>query len=136
MQICRTAVIGAATDLQKEKFALLDTSLKAGMAIAKPGTHVHDVVHAMNAPIVAAGYEKYTKPPYMRTRGHSMSLGSMDPELALHQDHVLDTGMALVMHPNQYIPDTGYMMCGEPIHIEASGARILTSRYGILDEIR
>lgn len=135
MQICRTAVLGQASELQKEKFALLDGALKAGVAIARPGTRVDDIVEAMNAPINAAGYGQYTKPPYMRTRGHSMSLGSMDPEIALGKGQVLMEGMAFVMHPNQYIPDTGYMLCGEPVFVEADGARPMTRRYGTLDSI-
>jgi Xaa-Pro aminopeptidase len=135
IQICRTAVIGEPTDLQQEKFAMLDTALRAGMKAATPGTPVKDVVEAINKPIAEAGYEKYTKPPYMRTRGHSMSLGSMEPEIASDRDHVLQNGMVFVMHPNQYIPDTGYMMCGEPVVITDSGAEPLTSRMGTLDTI-
>ncbi len=84
----------------------------------------------MNAPIVAAGYEPYTKPPYMRTRGHSMALGSMCPEIAPNSDEVLLEGMVFVMHPNQYIPETGYIMCGEPVIITPDGAQPLTSRMG------
>jgi len=135
IQICRTAVIGEPTDLQREKFAMLDTALRAGMKAAVPGTPVKDVVEAINKPIAEAGYEKYTKPPYMRTRGHSMSLGSMEPEIASDRDHILQKGMVFVMHPNQYIPDTGYMMCGEPVIITDNGAANLTSRMGTLDSI-
>jgi Xaa-Pro aminopeptidase len=135
IQICRTAVIGKPTALQQEKFAMLDQALRAGMKAAVPGTPVKDVVEAINKPIAAAGYEKYTKPPYMRTRGHSMSLGSMEPEIASDRDHVLQKGMVFVMHPNQYIPDTGYMMCGEPVLITDEGAVNLTSRMGTLDSI-
>jgi Xaa-Pro dipeptidase len=135
IQICRTAVIGEPTDLQREKFAMLDTALRAGMKAATPGTPVKAVVEAINKPIAEAGYERYTKPPFMRTRGHSMSLGSMEPEIAADRDHILQKGMVFVMHPNQYIPDTGYMMCGEPVIITDAGAENLTSRMGTLDSI-
>jgi Xaa-Pro dipeptidase len=135
IQICRTAVIGEPTELQYEKFAMLDTALRAGMKAAVPGTPVKDVVEAINKPIAEAGYERYTKPPFMRTRGHSMSLGSMEPEIASDRDHILQEGMVFVMHPNQYIPDTGYMMCGEPVVITPTGAQNLTSRMGTLDKI-
>ena len=37
-----------------------------------------------------------------------------------------------VMHPNQYLPETGYMMCGGPVVITASGAQLL-SREAELD---
>jgi Xaa-Pro aminopeptidase len=135
IQICRTAVIGKPTQLQLEKFAILDAGLRAGMKTATPGTPVKAVVEAINKPIADAGYEKYTRPPYMRTRGHSMSLGSMEPEIAPDRDHVLEKGEVFVMHPNQYIPDTGYMMCGEPVIITDHGAEPLTSKMGQLDSI-
>jgi Xaa-Pro dipeptidase len=135
IQICRSAVFGEPTDLQREKFGMLDTALRAGMKAAVPGTPVKEVVAAINAPISACGYQKYTVPPYMRTRGHSMSLGSMDPEIAGFSDDVIAVGCVFVMHPNQYIPDTGYLMCGEPVIIAADGAKPLTSRMGRLDTI-
>jgi Xaa-Pro aminopeptidase len=135
IQICRTGVLGKPSQLQLEKFAILDAGLRAGMRAATPGTPVKEVVEAINRPIAEAGYEKYTKPPYMRTRGHSMSLGSMDPEIAPDRDHVLHKGMVFVMHPNQYIPETGYMMCGEPVIITDQGAEPLTSKMGTLDSM-
>jgi Xaa-Pro aminopeptidase len=135
IQICRTAVFGVPTALQQEKFAMLDEALRAGMKAARPGVAVADVVAAINAPITKAGYGKYTVPPYMRTRGHSMSLGSMDPEIATFSGNVLVKGSVFVMHPNQYIPDTGYFMCGEPVIITDEGAKPLTSRMGELGSI-
>jgi len=135
IQICRTAVFGKPTALQQEKFAMLDEALRSGMAAARPGVSTADVVAAMNEPIIRAGYEKYTVPPYMRTRGHSMSLGSMDPEISTFSGHILVKGSVFVMHPNQYIPDTGYFMCGEPVIITDEGAKPLTSRMGELGSI-
>jgi Xaa-Pro aminopeptidase len=132
IQICRSAVFGTPTALQLEKFALLDEALRAGMRAATPGTPVSTVVEAINAPIAAAGYGEYTVPPYMRTRGHSMALGSMDPEISMFSGNTLEEGMVFVMHPNQYLPDTGYLMCGEPVLITPSGAEPLTSMMGVL----
>jgi Xaa-Pro aminopeptidase len=135
IQICRSAVLGKPSELQLEKFALLSSALRAGMQAAKPGTSVTEIVEVINAPIAAAGYERYTKPPYMRTRGHSMGLGSMEPELMPGQDHTMHRNMVFVMHPNQYIPETGYLMCGEPVIVTDAGAVPLTSRMGQLGSI-
>ncbi len=135
VQICRSAVLGEPTKLQQDTFALLDGALRDAMSAAKPGVAARDLVGIMNAPIIAAGYEPYTKPPYMRTRGHSMALGSMDPEIAVDSNEVLIKGMVFILHPNQYFPDTGYMMCGEPVLITDEGAKPLTSRMGRLDTI-
>ena len=135
VQICRTAVLGEPTELQRKAFALLDRALHGAMQAARPGARARDIVHVMNAPIIDAGYEPYTKPPYMRTRGHSMALGSMCPEIAVNSDEVLLEGMMFVLHPNQYIPETGYMMCGEPVLVTKHGAQPLTSQLGRLEAI-
>ncbi len=135
IQICRSCVLGTPTPLQYEKFALLRGALEAGMRAAKPGVPVTQIVDVINAPIAAAGYERYTKPPFMRTRGHSMGLGSMEPEIAPGYDHVLQENMVFVMHPNQYVPETGYIMCGEPVIVTPAGAVALTSRMGELGAI-
>jgi Xaa-Pro aminopeptidase len=135
VQICRTAVLGRPTGQQQKAFELLDGALRQAMAAAKPGVAARDIVKIMNEPIVAAGYETYTKPPYMRTRGHSMALGSMDPEIAIDSDEMLLEGMVFVLHPNQYLPETGYIMCGEPVIITHAGAKPLTSRMGRLEAI-
>jgi Xaa-Pro dipeptidase len=135
IQICRSAVVGGPNEIQLEKFALLDRALRAGMKAATPGTSVTEIVDVINRPIEEAGYGEYTVPPYMRTRGHSMGLGSMEPEIAPGHDHYMAKDMVFVMHPNQYIPETGYLMCGEPVIITDDGARALTSRMGTLGAI-
>ena len=71
----------------------------------------------------------------MRTRGHSMGLGSMEPEIAPGYEHYMQKDMVFVMHPNQYIPETGYIMCGEPVIITDAGAVALTSEMGSLGSI-
>ncbi len=43
--------------------------------------------------------------------------------------------MVFVMHPNQYLPETGYLMCGEPVVITLEGARALSARSAELDAI-
>jgi Xaa-Pro aminopeptidase len=35
--------------------------------------------------------------------------------------------MTMVIHPNQYIPETGYMMLGDTVVIEENGPRALTT---------
>ena len=135
VQICRTAVLGTPSREQREAFDLLSEALRAGMRAALPGVPVAKVVAEMNAPIIAAGFRQYTVPPYMRTRGHSMGLGSMDPEIATASDQVLEQGVVFVMHPNQYLPATGYLMCGEPVRISTEGAEPLTSKLGHLRSI-
>ena len=40
--------------------------------------------------------------------------------------------MLFMIHPNQYLPETGYLLCGEPVLITATGAEVLTSERSSL----
>jgi len=77
--------------------------------------------------ISAAGYPEYCRQPYMRTRGHGLGFGGVVPyDVTEDSSPVLQENMTFVIHPNQYIPETGYMMLGDTVVIEASGPRCLT----------
>jgi hypothetical protein len=43
--------------------------------------------------------------------------------------------MVFVMHPNQYIPETGYLMCGESVVISHNGAISLSERGSEVDSV-
>jgi Xaa-Pro dipeptidase len=63
----------------------------------------------------------------MRTRGHGLGLGGVVPyDVTEDSSPLLETDMTMVIHPNQYIPETGYMMLGDTVVIEKGGARCLT----------
>ena len=34
----------------------------------------------------------------------------------------------MVVHPNQYLPETGYLACGEMVLVTETGAEILSNR--------
>ena len=136
VQICRTTVIGEPSPLLREKYAVLQTAMRRGQAEAVPGTPVREVAKAMNGAFADAGYDKYCRPPYMRVRGHGLGITSDRPgDIADDSTVVLEEGMLFVMHPNQYIPETGYLMCGEPVVITKYGAESLSSRDAQLDVI-
>lgn len=136
VQICRTAVLGPASDLQREKHQILVQAMLAGMKAGKAGAKVSEVTRAVNGPIVEAGYEDYCRQPYMRVRGHGFGMGSMMPGgLSSENDTVLEVGMTFVLHPNQYVPETGYLLVGEPVMVTAEGLQPLTKRAPGLAEI-
>ena len=86
VQICRTAVLGAAGADRRRDYALIVTALREGMAAARPGARVADVVAALDAPLVAAGLGEYCRPPHIRVRGHGQGLASLSPgDIALRQ---------------------------------------------------
>jgi Xaa-Pro dipeptidase len=126
-QLCRTLILGEPSALQREKYDLLLKAQRAGFAAAKPGLPSSGIAKAVNDVIGAAGYGEYCRQPYMRTRGHGLGLGGVVPyDVTEDSSPLLETDMTMVIHPNQYIPETGYMMLGDTVVIEAGGPRCLT----------
>jgi Xaa-Pro aminopeptidase len=135
-QICRTTVIGDTTPLLHEKFAVLQQAMRAGQAAAVPGASVREVTQRMDDCFRAAGYGDYCRPPYMRVRGHGLGITSDAPgDLTVDSEARMEEGMVFVMHPNQYLPETGYLMCGEPVVVTPGGAVALSARTATLDSI-
>ena len=135
-QICRTTVIGEPPPTVREKYRILQAAMKRGQAAAVPGTRVKDVANAINGCFQEAGYAQYCRPPYMRVRGHGLGITSDRPgDISDDNEVALEEGMVFVMHPNQYIPETGYLMCGGPVVITKSGAQSLSARDAELDVI-
>jgi Xaa-Pro dipeptidase len=135
-QICRTAVIGRTTSLLQDKYRLLQEAMRRGMDAAVPGATVAQACEAMNDVLRKAGYGDYCRPPYMRVRGHGLGVTSDQPgDLTVDNHTTFEEGMVFVMHPNQYIPETGYLMCGEPVVISHNGAISLSERDSELDTI-
>ena len=127
IQLCRTAVMGPASSLLSEKFAILEEAMEKSLAEARPGKKAGEIARAMNRVFAAHGYEKYCRPPYMRVRGHGLGFWSMPfPEIVDENGASIEEGMCFVIHPNQYLPETGYLMLGDTVWIEAGGARRLT----------
>ena len=126
-QLCRTYILGEPTDIQRTTYDMLLAALVDGKTAAKPGQPSAEIARAINGVIGAAGYEEYCKPPYMRTRGHGLGLGGVVPyDITDGASPKLECNMTMVIHPNQYVPETGYMMCGDTVVIEENGPRALT----------
>jgi Xaa-Pro aminopeptidase len=126
-QLCRTFVLGKPTDLQRQKFDLLIAAEQRGFEAAMPGRPSSDIARAINEVIANAGYAEYCRQPYMRTRGHGLGLGGVVPyDVTEDTSPVIQEQMSFVIHPNQYIPETGYLMVGDTVVIESDGPRRLT----------
>ncbi|MGD0024070.1 MAG: M24 family metallopeptidase [Xanthobacteraceae bacterium] len=136
VQICRTTVIGEPRPLVRKKFALLQDAMREGLAAGHAGARVADVTRAINGVFQRNGYGDYCRPPYMRVRGHGLGITSDRPgDIVERNERVLESGMVFVMHPNQYIPESGYLMCGETVVVSENGARALSARPAQLDVI-
>jgi Xaa-Pro aminopeptidase len=135
-QICRTVVVGEAPRLLREKYALVVDAMNAGIAAARPGVRMADVCRAINTVLEAEGYGEYCYPPHIRRRGHGLGFASIRPgDVALDNDTVLAPGMVFMIHPNQYLPETGYLLCGEPVVMGAARAAPLTRQQAALAEL-
>ncbi len=136
VQICRTTAIGEPAALVREKFAILQDAMAAGLASGRAGARVTDVTRAINGVFQKAGYGDYCRPPYMRVRGHGLGITSDRPgDIVDSNERILETGMVFVMHPNQYLPESGYLMCGEPVVVSEQGSRALSARPAQLDVV-
>ena len=128
IQLCRTAVVGSPSPLLREKFAILEEAMEKSLERVRPGNKVGEVAQVMNQVFSAYGYEKYCRPPYMRVRGHGLGFLSMPfSEIVDENEAVIEEGMCFVVHPNQYLPETGYLMLGDTVWVEANGPRRLTT---------
>ena len=135
-QICRTGSIGPAPDVTHEKYPLLVAAMRAGIARVKPGVRLGDVCMAIDDHLSTAGYAKFSRPPFIRRRGHGLGSGSTAPgDVSIDNDTILEPGMLFMVHPNQFLPETGYMMCGEPVLVTETGHEVLTREPAALASI-
>lgn len=126
-QLCRTLVLGEPTALQKEKYDLVVRAHDLALDQVRAGNSSSAIAEAANAVFSENGYEDYCRPPYMRTRGHGLGFGGIAPsDISVGNPVTLEPGMSMVVHPNQYIPEVGYMMMGDTVVVEEQGARCLT----------
>jgi Xaa-Pro aminopeptidase len=127
VQLCRTAVMGEPAPLVREKFAILEEIMAKCLERVRPGVQVGELARIMNQVLSANGYEKYCKPPYMRVRGHGLGFWSLPfSEVVDENEAVIAPETSFVVHPNQYIPETGYLMLGDTVWVEENGYRRLT----------
>jgi len=126
VQICRTMVLGEPPPVVREKYSILKKAMSLGMEAAKTGAPASAVAAAINGTFIEAGYEEYCRPPFMRVRGHGLGCGSFAPG-SLEDDNKtkLEEGMTFIIHPNQYLPETGYLTLGDTVVMTQTKARSL-----------
>jgi Xaa-Pro aminopeptidase len=135
-QICRSVSVGKPSEVLVEKYDLLCRIMQVGMKAAVPGVTVSEVTRAMDNVFAQAGYADYCRPPFMRVRGHGLGrLSSQPGDITIENQTVLEEDMVFVMHPNQYLPETGYLLCGEPVRITKNGAEALSPEMATLGSV-
>ncbi len=128
IQLCPTVVLGNPSQILVEKYNILIHALKESLNQMKAGVPASIITITMNRIISEAGYQKYCNPPYMRSRGHGFGVGSIAPgaEITENMDTNLEKYQVIAVHPNQYIPETGYLACGETVMVTETGIEYLT----------
>ncbi|MFC2952691.1 M24 family metallopeptidase [Marinicaulis aureus] len=134
-QICRSAVMGPASDAQKKSFDLFNESVAAGIDVIKPGVTAHDIAKAENDVFRKYGYGEYCTAEYTRVRGHCLGL-YLDEVLILEGvETVLEENSVLIVHPNTYTPIAGYHVLGDSVVVTKNGAEKLFKTPRQLDEV-
>ena len=128
IQLCRTVVLGKPSPLVVEKYDMLLAAFHESLRTVRPGSPAAVLSQAMNKVISDAGYAKYCYPPYMRARGHGFGVGSIAPGAVIDDDSKVDLqeNQVIVVHPNQYLPETGYLACGETVRVTQDGMERLS----------
>lgn len=127
VQLCRTAVVGSVSPLLREKFDIMEEAMEKSLEKVRPGNKVGEISRVMNEVFAAHGYAEYCKPPYIRVRGHGLGFMSLPfAEMVDENEVSIEEGMDFVVHPNQYIPETGYLMLGDTVWVTVSGYERLT----------
>lgn len=126
VQICRTVVVGRATEAQRRAFGVFREALDAGVAAVRPGATAADVARAENDVFRKYGLGDYVTSKWTRVRGHGLGL-FCDSKPHILEDVVtpLVPGMALIVHPNTYHPEVGYLVLGDSVVVTERGAEVL-----------
>jgi Xaa-Pro aminopeptidase len=126
VQICRTMVLGEPAPFLRQKYGILHQAMTLGMQAARTGEPAREIAAAINEIFVEHGYEQYCRPPFMRVRGHGLGCGSSAPGSLEDGNRTrLEEGMTFIIHPNQYLPETGYLTLGDTVVMGKSRAESL-----------
>jgi len=126
-QICRTLVVGAPSEAQRQAFSVYEEALAAGIDAVRPGATAGEVARAQNEVFRRHGLGDYVTSQYTRVRGHGLGLYVDGPPPVLEDvDLRLEPGMTLIVHPNTYHPEAGYFVHGDSVRVTDEGCEVLT----------
>jgi Xaa-Pro aminopeptidase len=129
IQLCRTVSVGEPSPALVDGYDLLMRAYEAAVREVRAGVPASTIASTIDAVLAGAGFAQYCRPPYMRTRGHGFGVGSVAPGALIDADthQPLIDQQVVVVHPNQYLPATGYLACGETVLVTPHGAERLAN---------
>jgi len=84
-----------------------------------------DVARAENEVFRRHGLGDYVTSEYTRVRGHGIGLYVDGPAVLEDVTLALEADMTLIVHPNTYHPEVGYMVLGDTVRVTANGCEVL-----------
>jgi Xaa-Pro aminopeptidase len=127
VQICRTLAVGEPSAAQQKAFSVYHEAMLAGIAAVAPGVAAAVVAKAENDVFRRYGLGEYTTSEYTRVRGHGLGLfPDTKPHILESVETPIEQGMSLIVHPNTYHPEVGYIVLGDSLIVGAGGAEVLT----------
>jgi Xaa-Pro aminopeptidase len=133
LQICRTLVVGEPSAAQHGAFAVYREALEAGIAAVRPGITAADIARAENDVFRKHGLGDYVTDAYTRVRGHGLGLFvDTKPHILETVTTPIEAGMTMIVHPNTYHPEVGYMVLGDALIVTEAGADVLIETPRVL----
>jgi Xaa-Pro dipeptidase len=127
IQICRTLVVGEPSAAQQAAFGVYRDAMEAGIAAVRPGVTASAIARAENEVFRSHGLGEYVTDAYTRVRGHGLGLfADTKPHILENVTTGIEENMTLIVHPNTYHPEVGYMVLGDAVIVTSDGADVLT----------
>lgn len=127
-QLCRTLVVGEPSGLQVKSFGVFQEALDAGLKGVRAGVTAADVAKAENDVFRRYGLGDYVTSEYTRVRGHGLGLfPDQKPQVLEDVAIPLRENMTMIVHPNTYHPDVGYLVLGDTIIVTPDGHEALSA---------
>lgn len=127
-QVCRTVVIGDISSERQKAHDILRRSQQKAIEQVRPGMTASDLARIQNDVFREEGFGEYVSEKYTRGRGHGIGLYiDEEPLIAEGNDYKLQEGMVVMIHPNTYLPLSGYIVLGDPVLITREGGKRLNN---------
>jgi Xaa-Pro dipeptidase len=119
----RSGVIGVATAHQESRQGAIHEITAAGVAALRPGTRASDVARLLDAEMDRHGLPFNNNPDRY---GHGLGLVvTEEPDVALHDDTVLQAGMVITIEPGT-LDEHGIYHCEENVLVTDDGPVLLS----------
>ncbi len=132
-QVCRSVVIGKISEERQKAHDILFRAQQKGIEDVRPGMTASDLAKIQNDVFREEGFGEYVSEKYTRGRGHGIGLYiDEEPLIAEGNSYKLKENMVLMIHPNTFLPLSGYIVLGDPVLLTKEGGKRLSRSDRIL----